>query len=156
MKCYNCNSCDHEPGAKFCHVCGAQLIGQQDSQQVSIRSKVLRCCILFAILVEIVLISIYECQFGPWGAATIGYVNGFVFIIALALSIFANQGHFRDKQNWRKYYEWLHFLVAALAPVFGYLIVSNIQNLWTLILESILLGFVFFVDFGTLEDIMDV
>ncbi len=128
----------------------------EDTQQVSSRSIVLRYCILFIILVEIVLISFLERQFGPWGLVTIIMVNCFVFISALALSILANQGFFRDKLSWRKYYEWLHFLVAALAPILGYLIASSIHNLWSLLFDSILIGFVVLADFGTLEDILDV
>ena len=27
MKCPNCNATDHEPGAKYCHMCGSPLMG---------------------------------------------------------------------------------------------------------------------------------
>ena len=82
-------------------------------------------------------------------------MNGFVFLMTLVLCIFTNQGHFKDKnRGWRLYYEWLHYFTAAVVPIIGYLIVSNIQNLWTLILESLLIGMVLLTDFGTLEDLI--
>lgn len=183
MKCPNCNETDHEPTAKYCHVCGGVLdpegielskkllehgrrvqqswddMGQRQNAEDNYSgfrwSKVFRLLLLIVLLAEYIFISISECHIdSPWGGVTVFFVNGFAFLTTLVLCIFANQGHFEDKKRgWRLYYEWLHFFTAAFVPIIGYLIVSNIQNLWTLILESVLIGMVLLTDFGTLEDL---
>lgn len=182
MKCPNCNETDHEPTAKFCHVCGGVLDPERtklldhgkrvqesweemrrrqnakDDHPVSWWSKALRYLLLLGILLEYVCISIIEYRSqGTWGAATIGMVNGFSFLMTLALCIFANKGDYGDKKGgWRLYYNWLHFLAAAIVPVIGLLICSNIQNLLTIILEMALTGLLLLADFGTMEDLIDV
>lgn len=116
--------------------------------------KPLRLIILLGILVEYIIISIHETQFGSWGLVTFGFFNTFAFIITMVLCLFANNNDFDDKkEGWRKYYEWLHFIPSAIIPVLGYLIVSNIQNIMTLLLESLLLGILLLVNFGTIETI---
>jgi len=186
MRCSNCNTYDHEPGAKFCHVCGSQLGSRQEvfsrellahgkrvqntwerlrlqqddeDEHSGFRwTKVFRYLLLLAILIEYFIISIKESSItdaeGVQGYAltTIG-VNILIFICTLALC--ANIVHFEDKKRGlRLYYEWLHFLTAALMPILGFWIVSNIQNGWTLLLDGILVGVVLLVDF-VLPDLID-
>lgn len=183
MECPNCNETDHEPTAKYCHVCGGVVDPErlefsrklldhgrrvrqswdemkrcqnvEDHYSGFRWSKVFRWLLLLFLLAEYIFISIPESHIdSPWGGITVFYMNGFVFFMTLVLCIFANQGHFKDKKRgWRLYYEWLHFFTAAFVPLIGNLIVSYIQNLWTLILESLLIGMVLLTNFGTLEDL---
>lgn len=182
MKCLNCNETDHEPTAKYCHVCGGVLDPERaklldygkkvqesweemrrrqdamDDHPVSWWSKVLRYLLLLFILIEYVFVSVMEYHLHePWGLITIGMVNGLSFLMTLALCVFANKGDYGDKKGgWRLYYNWLHFLDAAIVPIIGLLICSNIQNLLTIILEMALTGLLLMVDFGTMEDLFDV
>jgi len=188
MRCPNCNETDHEPHARFCHVCGHKLDSEREDFSRDLRAqgksvletwerlrsipddqdvdteprwaKVLRYLLLLAILIEYVIISMKESGItdadGVHGYAltTIG-ANFFIFICSLAICFFANEGHFKDKRRGlRIYYEWLHLLTAALMPILGFWILSNMQNGWTLLLDGILVGIVFFIDF-VLPDIMD-
>ena len=120
--------------------------------------NLVRYVLLLAVLVEHIIISIKESNItdadGVQGYAltTIG-ANISIFIITLALC--ANIGYFEDKKRGlRLYYEWLHFITAAIMPILGFWIVSNIQNGWTLLLDGIFVGIVFFVDF-VLPDFID-
>ena len=184
MKCPHCNETEHEPGAIYCHVCGyildpekaelskillkqgrnvqdtwERMRRQQESDAVNTNpkwTKPLRFLLLAIILIEYIIISIHESQFGSWGLVSFGYFNTFAFILTMVLCLFANSNFFDDKKGgWRKYYEWLHFIPSAILPILGYLTVSNIQNLWTLIIESSLLGILFLVNFGTIETFFD-
>jgi len=188
MRCLKCNETDHEPHARFCHVCGHKLDDEredfsrdlhahgktvqetwdrlrnnQEYQNVNTESRwpqMFRYLLLLAILIEYIIICIKESGItdtdGVHGYAltTIG-ANIFIFICSLAICIFANSGRFKDKRRGlRIYYEWLHLLTAALMPILGFWILSNMQNGWTLLLDGILVGIVFFIDF-VLPDIMD-
>ena len=165
IKCSNCNETEHEPTAKFCHVCGYQLChnrGKSSSVRVSnVYSKwliILRCLLLFVVFIWYVAISVEEVKIdipgAPWGSVTIGYVNVTAFLITLFLCVCANKGDFDDKRKgWRLYYEWLHFIVAAFVPYIGCL-VATILNGWVLLLDSILIGTMILCSFGTLEDII--
>ena len=37
MKCPNCNATDHEEDAKFCHICGTKLFGNNDVATISLK-----------------------------------------------------------------------------------------------------------------------
>jgi hypothetical protein len=119
-----------------------------------------RYVLLLAILAEYIIISIKESSItdadGVHGyAVTTIFANIFIFICTLAICVFANMGHFEDeKLALRIYYEWLHFLTAALMPILGLGIVSNMQNGWTLLLDGILVVVVLLVDF-VLPDLID-
>lgn len=189
MKCPNCNETDHEPAAKFCHMCGGVLdpdeskfldhgkgphescVEKQPRQNVmndhpvSWWSKILRYSLLLLILVEYIFISIveyesiidtrYACQ-EVWALVAIMLVQVPSFICTLLLCIFANKADYDDERGaWRLYYNWLHFLAAAIVPVLGLLICSNIQNLFTIILFGLMIGLLILADFGTLEDFFD-
>lgn len=187
MVCPNCNEKEHEPNARFCHVCGHKLDSmRKDSSRELLAhgkrdqetwdrlrlqqydedknygfrwTKVLRYLLLLAILIENIIISIKESSItdadGVQGYAltTIG-ANIFIFACTLALCCVANMDYFKDlKPGWRFYFEWLHFLTAALMPILGFWIVSNMQNGWTLLLDGILVGVVFLVNFVLLDEI---
>lgn len=77
MRCPNCKETNHEPGARFCIVCGTPLVADDE----------------------------------------------------------------------------LHFIPAAVVPIVGYLILTNIQNLLTIVLEGLLVILLLVADFGTLETI---
>ena len=188
MFCPNCNATEHEPTAKFCHVCGQVLDPereafsrklleqgqrmqetwnrihlQQDAEDEDSGfrwAKVLRYLLLVIILIEYIVISIHESSItdanGVQGYAltTIG-ANIFIFICTFALCVFANKGDFEDKKRGlRFYFEWLHYFTAALMPILGFWILSNMQNGWTMILDGILVGIVLLVDF-VLPDFFD-
>ena len=211
MKCPNpqCNATDHEPGAKFCHKCGASLTTrtedpsgrggekpkpnpnktkgaetskvappppQRNPQRPSQRSNhrpvtsygvsnlqrfrwgnVLRYLLLLAILVECIFVSIPEYKnYGPWGMVTIGMVNIITFICTWAACGTANMGEVDDESGfWGLYYRWLHFFLAAIIVLLGYLIVINIQEIWTLFLDMLLVGILTLANFETLQDIFD-
>jgi len=136
-----------------------------DDHPVSRWSIILRYLLLLLIFIEYVFISVieyesiidirYACQ-EVWAIVAIMLVQVPSFICTLALCVFANKGNFDDQKGvWRLYYNWLHFLAAAIVPVLGLLICSNIQNLFTIILEMALTGLLLLADFGTLEDIFD-
>lgn len=188
MVCPNCNEKEHEPNARFCHVCGHKLDSmQEDSSRESLAhgkrvqetwdrlrlqrydedenygfrwAKVLRYLLLLAILIENIIISIKESYItdddGVHGyAGTTIFANIFIFTCTIAICVFANMGHFEDKKlGLRIYYEWLHFLTAALMPILGFWFVSNMQNGWTLLLDGILVGIVLLVDF-VMPDLID-
>lgn len=122
--------------------------------------NLVRYVLLLAVLAECIIISIKESSItdadGVYGYAGITiFANIFILICTLAICVFANKGDFEDKRRgFRIYYEWLHFLTAALMPIIGFWIVSNIQNGWTLLLDGILVGVVFLVDFE-LPDLID-
>ena len=121
--------------------------------------KMLRYVLLVAFILFGVYISIAESLIEtPWGGVTIVFVNAFAFFMTLFLCIMANRedGNSDKKGVWRLYYDWLHFFFAAIALVLGYLIVSNIQSLLTILLEMGVTGLLLIADFGTLEDLIDV
>ena len=184
MRCPNCNETKHEPTANYCHVCGTPLVeiikstsGEKEPPKPSPLSqftsrngaeakpanpwwvKMLRYVLLLAFILFGVYISIAELSIEkPWGELTIGMVNAFAFFMTFVLCIMANRedGDSDKKGFWRLYYDWLHFFFAAIVLMLGYLIVSNIQNLLTILLEMGVTGLVLIADFGTLEDLIDV
>ena len=202
MICPNCKETDHEPGARFCIVCGHPLPiedndgadnGRRNRQpeevypkeSVKIHSegrqrgvpawyyrgfgghddndaddapqglkwkKALKWILMTLIFVEYIVISIHEApMYQPWGGVAIGLVNVPVFILTLFL---CSDPYLDDKKGfWNMYYHWLHFILAALVPLVGYLIFTNIQNLLTIILEGGLSFFMTAADCGTFESI---
>lgn len=180
MKCPNCNETEHEPTAKFCHVCGRKLDplrrefieqglritgdlerkirdAQNDADDYYVPKwiKILRWSLLFIIFVWYVVISPEESKFdlpgAPWGGVTAVFVNGFTFLCTLCLCHFANIGHFdNQKRRWKMYHEWIHFAVAAFIPCIGYLI-STIQNGWVILLDCILVGIIILISFNDFD-----
>ncbi len=130
---------------------------EEESSSRSWWNKTLRFLMLIAVLIEYIIISIAESDYGSWGWFIISFVNGFVFIITTSLYFLANMSDFENKKRgWRLYYEWLHFFAAAFVSILGYIIVFNFQNFVTFILGSSLVGIMILADFGTLEDIIEV
>ncbi|MBR3455063.1 MAG: hypothetical protein IKH26_07050 [Bacteroidaceae bacterium] len=114
--------------------------------------KTVRWILLLLILAEYIFISIQEVPMHqPWGGVTIGLVNVPAFLMTLFLC--ADFYHDEKRGFWKTYYTWLHYLLAAAVPLVGYLIFSNIQNLWTIVLDVILCFVLLVADFGTLETI---
>ena len=133
---------------------------EENEHSESSCTKVFRYLLLLAILIECIIFSTKESSItdadGVYGyAVTTIFANIFIFICTLAICVFANIGHFEEtRRGLRIYYKWLHFLTAALMPIIGFWIVSNIQNGWTLLFDGILVGIVFLADF-VLPDLID-
>jgi len=137
----------------------------KDDRPVSWWFIALRYLLLLFILIEYILISIMEFESiidvryayqEVWAIVAIMLVQVPSFICTLLLCIFANKADYdNEKGGWRLYYNWLHFLAAAIVPVLGLLICSHIQNLFAIILDGVLIGLLVLADFGTLEDIFD-
>ena len=137
----------------------------KDDRPVSWWCIVLRYLLLLIILIEYIFISIMEFESiidvryayqEVWAIVAIMLVQVPSFICTLLLCIFANKADYdNEKGGWRLYYNWLHFLAAAIVPVLGLLICSHIQNLFAIILDGVLIGLLVLADFGTLEDIFD-
>ena len=87
MKCPNCNETEHEPTAKYCHVCGTKLkTNDNNSEKEEKNSKrkkakqkdrmYIQYLHFLFLLLETVLISIAECKINlAWGIVTIWIVN---------------------------------------------------------------------------------
>ena len=195
MRCPNCKETNHEPGARFCIICGTPLVADDEPRSRNVNNgyqtedvhpsgdrqrgvpawyyeglrenedrdiapvhnrlkwtKMGRWMLLLLMLVEYIFISIQEAPIHqPWGGVTIGFVNVPAFLMTLFLC--ADSYHDEKKGFWKTYYTWLHFIPAAVVPIVGYLILTNIQNLLTIVLEGLLVFLLLVADFGTLETI---
>ena len=133
-----------------------RMSGERSVEEITHRGMkwdiIMKWFLLLLVLAEYVFISIQEAPlYQPWGGVTIGFVNVMAFIMTLARC--ADNYHDEKKGFWAIYYKWLHFLFAAVVPIVGYLIFTNVQNLFTLILEGLLVFLLLCADFGTLETI---
>lgn len=116
-----------------------------------------RYVLLLTILAECIYFSIPEYRyFGGFGLCTILLVNIVSFICTLAECFPANKGDFDDKNGfWGLYYRWLHFFLAAIIILLGYLIVCHIQSIFTIVLDMVLSFVLLLADFETFEDFFD-
>lgn len=154
MRCSKCNEKEHQANARFCHMCGFKLDFERDfvfrKLLVSVKGfrwvKVFRYLLLVFILIEYIFISLNEINItdadGNQGFAIVAiYCNFSFFLFTLFLCYAANSGDFDDEtRGLRFYYEWLHFFTVDQMPILIFLILSNIQNGWALLLDFILVA----------------
>ena len=60
MKCPNCNETDHEPSAKFCHVCGAKLPVMSSTTEKKSSKGVWLVALFLLITVSVLEWSLFE------------------------------------------------------------------------------------------------
>lgn len=166
MKCPNCNETEHEPTAKYCHVCGTKLkTNDNNSEKEEKNSKrkkakqkdrmYIQYLLFLFLLLETVLISIAECKINlAWGIVTIWIVNFYCVGISVDQIESVKEGLYEDgKSGWNLYYKYFHYLVHAIGVVVGFVIVQYFHNLWAMILDMILMLLMLFID-TSLEDIL--
>ena len=135
-------------------MCGCKLDFERDfvfrKLLVSVKGfrwvKVFRYLLLVFILIEYIFISLNEINItdadGNQGFAISAiFCNFYFFLFTFSLCYAANSGDFDDKtRGLRFYYEWLHFFTVDQIPILIFLILSNMQNGWTTLLDFILLA----------------
>lgn len=152
MKCPKCNETDHEPTAKYCHVCGTSLAKGKPKKapvkgypkgyqhRIKKRDKRLRLLLFIALLVEAVIVSIVEWKINiPWSWLTITMVNFSSVAMAVEqIESVDERLYERFKRYSRLYNRWLFLPVAMGVIILGLLILYHFQNFWTLLLDTAL------------------